>query len=90
MGEIRSYTKNPDNETIYAFTLELENQKIVISTHHYGLSTFIAEISGYWNCFYLFFYFVTMFLSRAIFMNKVLGQLFLVKKNEGTDGIDLQ
>jgi len=73
MGQVRFHTTNPDNETIYTLTLELDNQQLYIHTNHYSLSTFIAEISGYWNFFYVIFYFLTMFISRGIFMNKVLG-----------------
>jgi hypothetical protein len=48
---------------------------------NYSLRTWVAEIGGFFEVLKVIFYLVTLFWSRHLFMNKVLGLMFLVKNN---------
>jgi hypothetical protein len=84
MGDIRSYDtdREENSETaLFTATLRLDNNKYDVELEKFSTRSWLAETGGIFNIIYSFFYVVCFYLARYIFMNNLIGELFLVKSH---------
>lgn len=84
MGDIRSYdtAREENSETaLFTATLRLDHNKYDVELEKFSTRSWLAETGGIFNMIYSFFYVILIYLGRYIFMNKLIGELFLVKSH---------
>ena len=69
-----------DSDTpIFKAFLRLDNKRLEVEIDKFSIRTWLAETGGIFNIIYSIFYVLFFYMARYIFMNKLIGEMFLVK-----------
>jgi len=77
--ETRISDKNKSPENVFTAFLNLDHTKVILQRDNYTLRTWAAEVGGIFNMIFAVFYLMCYFMGRYIFMNKMIGEMFLAK-----------